>query len=888
MVEIVWRSTDESLNPLTALEIRMLEHAAAGTKFDLGTTPNDITDDNRIRARVIERLLRGQEDWRLAGRGLWLEGAGIEGVLDLEGLRRPDGSPAPALNLGWCFFDAPPIFAGAALDALTLNSAAVPRLDGTALQLTRFLDANDLTASGPVALDHIAALRVSLDRLQPPEGATTSVSLRSARIAAQLFLNSARLESKFHALFLDDAVIGAVFLNRAICSGEVRALGAKISGQWNANGAQFVNPTGDALALYSAEIGSVFLDGSNFTGEVRANGATVRGQWSAIGATFDNSGGDALNLDSSTIAGGLFLRDDADIVAGRPFHRATQIDGCLNLTAATINGLSLDGVRITAPAIGTRAGIAIRARDLIVNGAVFIGSSPSGRRPVINGTIYLPGATVSGRLGLWGLDLTASTSPGIVLGQRGTAIDLRGSTLGGVQVAAAERPPKNFAAVTDGEERDSAGRRWVEASDAGFDTPATITGHVDLGGAMIKGDLDIEAATLVALTPDCPSAGISSAAAADAYTAATALSLHMTQIIGALRVRRLTEPDGTGSAGIVDLRGAACDELDDDDGRGWGVPPDWTDAAARIGAIGLVLDLDGFDYRRFEAAAPPPPLARWHGMPGLIEPIANTAGNAIGVVAGALASFPPALVRWLIGWSPRNAGPEPEPAVDAPLWLRRRHWLERQYRGDRPTAADYAPQPWQHLARVLMAQGKDLDARRITIEHHYFQLRCATDRAVDRAWAYVYGGLAGFGYSPGRALGWALSLATAGIVVISLGFAADAHFAADRAKAAVGESGAAITLAPACSDERRFTATADCPFFVARQDPDKAWLVCSDVAPWLYALDVYLPIDLGQEGRCDVPAQRHMWGILKLLFALIGWVAVPLAALTFTGILRRN
>ena len=76
-------------------------------------------------------------------------------------------------------------------------------------------------------------------------------------------------------------------------------------------GATLTNEGGDALSLEGASIGGgAFLTmGSLPPGEVRALGATITGTLTMCGATLTNEGGDALVLDRASIDGGAFLDD---------------------------------------------------------------------------------------------------------------------------------------------------------------------------------------------------------------------------------------------------------------------------------------------------------------------------------------------------------------------------------------------------------------------------------------------------------------------------------------------------------------------------------------------------------------------------------------------------
>jgi hypothetical protein len=126
-------------------------------------------------------------------------------------------------------------------------------------------------------------------------------------------------DGKGAALKADGAEIGgSAFLDELFrASGEVRLVGAKISGELNCGGGTFENRTekgeGSALSADGAEIGgSAFLrQGFRAAREVRLLGAKISGDLSCRGGTFENrtedGQGSALTADGATIHGGLFL-----------------------------------------------------------------------------------------------------------------------------------------------------------------------------------------------------------------------------------------------------------------------------------------------------------------------------------------------------------------------------------------------------------------------------------------------------------------------------------------------------------------------------------------------------------------------------------------------------
>ncbi len=67
------------------------------------------------------------------------------------------------------------------------------------------------------------------------------------------------------------------------------------------------------------------------------------------------------------------------------------------------------------------------------------------------------------------------------------------------------------------------------------------------------------------------------------------------------------------------------------------------------------------------------------------------------------------------------------------------------------------------------------------------------------------------------------------------------------------------------------------------------WSPPCEMPSWLYGIDVMLPIvDLGVESVCDFPDEAWNWHFFRLGVALAGTIAIPLAALTFAGLLQRQ
>jgi hypothetical protein len=318
-----------------------------------------------------------------------------------------------------------------------------------------------------------------------------------------------------------------------------------------------------------------------------------------------------------------------------------------------------------------------------------------------------------------------------------------------------------------------------------------------------------------------------------------ALDLESTHI-GTLRVRLSPQ-----SKGVVSLAGAQVDELDDFGGYGWGPEP--LPNVRGTGPVGVMLKLDGFNYRRLGPWRPP----RAQGLQRLGWPIRRAFGFS----------------------TPRDR------------WWHRVQWLERQYVGSKPVADDFFPQPHEQLAKVLHLMGHDYDARRIMTHRFAHESRCRANEFVSRFFMRLYRWGFGCGYLPIRAfttvvlwllIGWggvtcALHLNHAGNVIF-------------------------VRATTPVDIVRTLSKPDDAPTSSARSEPYPEFktrdIACDEVSPVLYALDTMLPVfQLHMESKCEFTDNTRSGRIgrhVKGVFSLLGWIIVTLAALTWTGVLRRE
>jgi hypothetical protein len=209
-------------------------------------------------------------------------------------------------------------------------------------------------------------------------------------------------------------------------------------------------------------------------------------------------------------------------------------------------------------------------------------------------------------------------------------------------------------------------------------------------------------------------------------------------------------------------------------------------------------------------------------------------------------------------------------------------WLERQFPGAQPCADDFFPQPYEQLAKTLRAMGHEEDARQVAIAKRDFQRRCGVQSWLARAWAYVFGFTFRYGYSAGRAL---ITLAL--YWAIGAGVVAWVH---DERGSVLVKSASGVEIVrsfrdfdPAWRPDAATGPPHDWPLRAFAELP------CDGITVELYALDLFLPlIDLGQASKCEVRESRRLWRWAASFYAIFGWLIVSLAALTFSGVLRRD
>jgi hypothetical protein len=156
-------------------------------------------------------------------------------------------------------------------------------------------------------------------------------------------------------------------------------------------------------------------------------------------------------------------------------------------------------------------------------------------------------------------------------------------------------------------------------------------------------------------------------------------------------------------------------------------------------------------------------------------------------------------------------------------------WLLRQ--SPEHLAAEFKPQPWNQLIKVLRESENTEDARVVAIEK---QRRLRKARKITGVLAilhFIFGILAGYGYRPWRLLGI--------VVAVALACGAVYSFAA--------RYGVMAPTNPRIYDDAKFDS--------CRPERSGNWITCAKMPreyttfnPWLYSFDLILaPVDLQQE-----------------------------------------
>lgn len=663
-------------------------------------------------------------------------------------------------------------------------------------------------------------------------------------------------------------------MDRLTCSGGLNVMAADIGGQMTLDGASLVGGvdseglvTGIALAADGVAVkGGVFCDvkeGHRFRskGEIRFLGAQIGSQMSFNGALLEgatNSQGvtvsDALSADGAVIKDGFFCNATND-------HRF-ETKGQIRLLNIEIGGqLSFKGAKIqgATDTTGCFADTCLGADGSVIKGGVFCDMWGAQRFESV-GAIRLVRAEIGRQFSLTGAKLLG-------------AIDHDGKVV-------SEAVSADGVIVRGGMFLNPSAEHRCEVRGELRLLGAEIEGQLSLKGARLQTDQGdallgerIRVALGTFLDNDFEADGainLSGAHLNDIFLGGTfrahgpakrALDLSDAEM-GRFRLREV----GIGGVGRVMLEGAKADTLDCLDLRRWGPRPTQDQ--------GLELDLDGFTYRRAEVCVDKPNqrARRWAQFLGR---------DAIA-----------------------------ENVLDL---------IDRGFRAEAPKRQHYTPQPFEQAARALREAGYDHSANEVAVAKREFKRACQAEGLLTALMSGMSVILFRHGYGPLRAAAWTIAFVLLGAWAFAAIDEGGGLVIADPQKdsGAVVDmslpegncllipepafSGCAKAVHKALSDglntiERPIEWSFDALLGVPKPRPasvsgTRAAAMCPE-HPVAYSLDTLLPlVDFGVEKRCRVAddyPRRGLAETFRIAFAIFGWLFIPLVALTFAGVLRKD
>jgi len=221
------------------------------------------------------------------------------------------------------------------------------------------------------------------------------------------------------------------------------------------------------------------------------------------------------------------------------------------------------------------------------------------------------------------------------------------------------------------------------------------------------------------------------------------------------------------------------------------------------------------------------------------------------------------------------------------------------------TVSRFTPQPYVQLANVLRQNGFAAEAAQVLIRREDKQRAAEWERVMDKvgvslkqeliAFAHLlrpllslpFKWIFGYGHQPARALLW-----VAGLVAITIWFSHETYIRGQFAPT----SAVVLTSKEWLDSFPDAALPADSPLWKlqledwARTPPGRDY---ETFRAWLYALDVFIPLDaLGQEKTWAPSASRGWWGELghrlRWLVQMSGWVITAIGAAVVTGLIGRR
>lgn len=695
--------------------------------------------------------------------------------------------------------------------------------------------------------DHSRLSMISMDRAEADAGLSMAglstlglatlrclkccegLSLHTANIGGQLSLNGARLKGTVDAE-------GRVNGNALLADGAV------------IKGGVFCVPAGDHR--FEAQ-GEIRLLGADIGGQLCLSGAHLKGAVDASGHVT----GDALSADGAIIKG---------IVACNPSgnHRF-EAEGMVRLLGASIGGgLDLNGARLKG-AVGVNgyvSGSALNADRAVITGGVFCRPS-DGHRFEAEGEFRFLGATIDGQLNLRGAYLKGAAEAG-------------GRVIGDALSA-------DGAVIKGGVFCDLIGNHRFEAEGLVRLPSTLIGGQLSLKGARLKGAVEPGGrVTGPALSFD--GAVISGAVFCDSsddqrFEATGVVRLSGADILGQLsmkgaRLKGSVDTDGCiiGAAVLAQrIKVGGVTFMDDD-----------IEALGTVIFKGAMLN-DLCLQGEFHGSAPGDCALdlRDAEIRRLVIRLNACSGSGRIHLEGAFADTIDDLDPQSWGSPPNEKGDGLELDLDGFTYRRAevsvvlrdrtRKWarflardpvaenvldlLDRSFRAKKPCRDHYSPQPFEQAVKALRETGYSRAADEVAVAKREFHRQCGADGPVAAFMSGVSLIFFRYGYGPLRASAWTVAFALLGAGLVWLGQASD--------------------------------------LLVTTVEPGQTAIRCAEI-PLSLALDTFLPlVDFGVEARCRVATGLPWSGAaeaFRVTYAIIGWLFIPMVALTFSGLLRRD
>ena len=696
------------------------------------------------------------------------------------------------------------------------------------------------------------------------------LDLRRASIRTDLDLNAALLlNEKGPALGADGiAVAGSVLMSERFCvEGEVRLLASCIGGDLVCSGAKFLNESsyrgerkGEPVKAFSADglsvKGSVYMDRDlQAKGEVRFVGGSIGG---------------SLYCNNGVFGAGLVLMD-------------ASIGGVLSCKGSRLILEGDSNIALNADRVTVKADVFMHAGFEAKGEVRFLGAS-------IGGDVALRGA----KLRAHGTNRKAFCADGISV-KGNVFMDGGFEARGGVRLAAAciggnvtcrsglfcNRSEDDCGGAQSNREAFNGGGMNVKGSvfmdgDPQHKRPCFMSkGKVNLTGASIGGDLQCRAGSFQNPGGEALSAEQASIEG-HMYLDDRALVVGTVDLAAARITRGLSlrSPDSRTTCVLrLDLAHVGTIR---DDSRGW--------------PIEGKLRLYGFTYDSIDQESPHDAKSRIRWIRRQYPPSRRFSDHCRSVVAGvylgiallqhkqlAAGARLRAVFMWYVSWT-----------TQALIKLDCRLRCKRYPPTDKPQPDYFSPQPYEQLARVLLNEGHEQEAKKIQIKKNWDYLWWRQrigfwqKLRLDWIWRGLFGAIIGFGYKPWRALLWIGGFVALGLFFFSYAFSVGGM--KQTKEWGVSEKRTAVVEDKANNGQTGADEEGDVKN-VKPVNPPK------ERAPWsafLYSLDSFVPLANLHHAEYWQPDPEVCPGVNAYLCVHIvaGWALTALFAVGLTGKVR--